>query len=105
MRHRELGVEPDGLEDVLAVGGETLNTGNHSVGDVTGQTLYEHRSPVGVVLGYLIKTQYVLIIARSSCLSLKLLKQYSITGKSTRNLMNSWNVGAFLYFSSVTAPN
>ena len=53
VRYRQPGVEPDGLEDVLAVSGETLHTSHHSVVDVTGQALYEHRSPVGVVLRHL----------------------------------------------------
>ena len=96
MRHGEPGVEPDGLEDVLAVRGQALNTSHHSVGDVTGQALYEHRSPVGVVLRQL--------PSKHSDHSPHSSSQYCLTGKSTKNLMNSSNVGAFLYFSSVTVP-
>ena len=95
MRHGQPGVEPDGLEDVLAVRGEALHTSHHPVGDVTGQALYEHRSPVGVVLRQL--------ASKHNLLNVTLIKKTG-TGKSTKNLMNSSNVGAFLYFSSVTVP-
>ena len=61
VRHGQSSVESDGLQDELAVRGEALHPSHHPVGDVTGQALYEHGSPVGVVLrqlGMILNIEY-----------------------------------------------